>query len=167
MSPRTESGPGSPSHLSNRPSSGGSVTRPSTADSNKAHESSSSIAWDSNSRPSSASGVFPSNQASVALQRPHSADTRPGSSQLSRFAEPVSETSATWGQHVAAETLVWFFPLNKCLLFISTLLSIIFILFLSLHLLSSMSLLLHLCSYVFGTVNGKNFLGLMINIQSG
>ncbi|CAD5328950.1 unnamed protein product [Arabidopsis thaliana] len=105
LSPRTESGPGSPSHLSNRPSSGGSVTRPSTADSNKAHDSSSSVAWDSNSRPSSASGVFPSNQPSVALQRPHSADTRPGSSQLSRFAEPVSETSATWGQHVAPEKL--------------------------------------------------------------
>ncbi|EOA15897.1 hypothetical protein CARUB_v10003988mg [Capsella rubella] len=105
LSPRTESGPGSPSHLSNRPSSGGSGTRPSTADSNKAHDSSSSVAWDSNSRPSSASGVFPSNQASVALQRPHSADTRPGSSQLSRFAEPVSETSATWGQHVPGEKL--------------------------------------------------------------
>ncbi|XP_018467933.2 protein MODIFIER OF SNC1 1 isoform X2 [Raphanus sativus] len=98
LSPRTESGPGSPSHLSNRPSTGGSVTRPSTADSDKAHDSS-SIAWDSNSRPSSASGVFPANQASVGLQRPHSADTRPGSSHLSRFAEPVSETSATWGQH--------------------------------------------------------------------
>ncbi|KAJ0239714.1 Protein MODIFIER OF SNC1 1 [Hirschfeldia incana] len=98
VSPRTESGPGSPSHLSNRPSTGGSVTRPSTADSDKAHDSS-SIAWDSNSRPSSASGVFPSNQASVGLQRPHSADTRPGISHLSRFAEPVSETSATWGQH--------------------------------------------------------------------
>ncbi|CAH2078051.1 unnamed protein product [Thlaspi arvense] len=101
LSPRTESGPGSPSHLSNRPSSGGSVTRPSTADSDKGHDSS-SIA--SNSRPSSASGVFPSNQASVALQRPHSADTRPGSSQLSRFAEAVSETSATWGQHGVAPT---------------------------------------------------------------
>ncbi|XP_019088279.1 PREDICTED: protein MODIFIER OF SNC1 1 isoform X5 [Camelina sativa] len=105
LSPRTESGPGSPSHLSNRPSSGGSVTRPSTADSNKAHDSSSSVAWDSNSRPSSASGVYPSNQASVALQRPHSADTRPGSSQLSRFAEHVSETSETWGQHVPGEKL--------------------------------------------------------------
>ncbi|XP_018483490.1 protein MODIFIER OF SNC1 1 isoform X2 [Raphanus sativus] len=101
LSPRTESGPGSPGHLSNRPSSGGSVTRPSTADSDKAHDSS-SIGWDSNSRPSSASGVFPSNQASVALQRPHSADTRPGSSQLSRFAESVSENSATWGQHGVA-----------------------------------------------------------------
>ncbi|KAG2263259.1 hypothetical protein Bca52824_070338 [Brassica carinata] len=101
LSPRTESGPGSPSHLSNRPSSGGSVTRPSTADSDKAHDSS-STAWDANSRPSSASGVFPSNQASVALQRPHSADTRPGSSHLSRFAESVSETSATWGQHGVA-----------------------------------------------------------------
>ncbi|KAL0659707.1 hypothetical protein Bca4012_080292 [Brassica carinata] len=103
LSPRTESGPGSPSHLSNRPSSGGSVTRPSTADSDKAHDSS-STAWDANSRPSSASGVFPSNQASVALQRPHSADTRPGSSHLSRFAESVSETSATWGQHGVAPT---------------------------------------------------------------
>ncbi|KAJ0263349.1 hypothetical protein HA466_0037270 [Hirschfeldia incana] len=97
VSPHTESGPGSPSHLSNRPSSGGSVTRPSTADSDKAHDSS-SIGCNSNSRPSSASGVFPSNQASVALQRPHSADTRPGSSHLSRFAEAVSDTSATWGQ---------------------------------------------------------------------
>ncbi|KAF3534081.1 hypothetical protein DY000_02038209 [Brassica cretica] len=97
LSPRTESGPGSPSHLSTRPSTGGSVTRPSTADSDKAHDSSST--WDSKSRPSSASGVLPANQASVALQRPHSADTRPGSSHLSRFAEPVSETSATWGQH--------------------------------------------------------------------
>ncbi|CAN8274030.1 unnamed protein product [Cochlearia groenlandica] len=103
LSPRTESGPGSPSHLSNRPSSGGSVTRPSTAGSDKAHDSS-SIALDSNSRPSSASGVFPSNQASIALHRPHSADTRPGSSQLSRFAESVSETSATWGQQGEAPT---------------------------------------------------------------
>ncbi|CAH8392690.1 unnamed protein product [Eruca vesicaria subsp. sativa] len=101
LSPRTESGPGSPSHLSNRPSSGGSVTRPSTADSDKAHDSS-SVGWDSNSRPSSASGVLPSNQASVALQRPHSADTRPGSSQLSRFAEAVPETFATRGQHGVA-----------------------------------------------------------------
>lgn len=108
LSPRTENGAGSPSHLSNRPSSGGSVTRPSTAGSDKAHESS-SIAWDSNSRPSSASGVLSSNQASVALQRPHSADTRPGSSHLSRFAEAASETSAAWAQHVAAEKLVWFF----------------------------------------------------------
>nr|VDD40305.1 unnamed protein product [Brassica oleracea] len=112
LSPRTESGPGSPSHLSNRPSSGGSVTRPSTADSDKAHDSS-STAWDANSRPSSASGVFPSNQASVALQRPHSADTRPGSSHLSRFAESVSETSATWGQHISHHFLQGVAPTKK------------------------------------------------------
>uniref|UniRef100_A0A1J3GVV1 Protein MODIFIER OF SNC1 1 n=1 Tax=Noccaea caerulescens TaxID=107243 RepID=A0A1J3GVV1_NOCCA len=110
LSPQTESGPGSPSHLSNRPSSGGSVTRPSTADSDKAYDSS-SIA--SNSRPSSASGVFPSNHASVALQRPHSADTRPGSSQLSRFAEASSETSATWGQHGVAPTKIDGFSLTS------------------------------------------------------
>lgn len=173
LSPRTESGPGSPSHLSNRPSSGGSVTRPSTADSNKAHDSSSSVAWDSNSRPSSASGVFPSNQPSVALQRPHSADTRPGSSQLSRFAEPVSETSATWGQHVAPEKLVWFFPLKSSLIFIGTLLSIFFYPYICeapCH--SSLTSLVlsynkHTASsYVFGTVNGNYFLGLMIDIQS-
>ena len=131
MSPRTESGPGSPSHLSTRPSTGGSVTRsrPSTADSDKAHDSSST--WDSTSRPSSASGVLPANQASVALQRPHSADTRPGSSHLSRFAESVSETSATWGQHV------WFFSLKMVYIIHLTLWSISLI-FVSFHLLSAM-----------------------------
>uniref|UniRef100_A0A7N0RCI0 BAT2 N-terminal domain-containing protein n=1 Tax=Kalanchoe fedtschenkoi TaxID=63787 RepID=A0A7N0RCI0_KALFE len=73
-----------------RPSSGGSGTRPSTGGSDKAYESSTN-AWGSNSRPSSASGTLMSNQASGTSLRPHSADTRPGSSQLSRFAEPSNE----------------------------------------------------------------------------
>ncbi|XP_010534158.1 PREDICTED: protein MODIFIER OF SNC1 1-like [Tarenaya hassleriana] len=97
LSPRNESG-GSASHLSNRSSSGGTCTRPSTAGSDRAHESSAN-AWNSNSRPSSASGVLPSNQ--VGPLRPNSAETRPGSSQLSRFAEAAPENSAVWGQHTA------------------------------------------------------------------
>ncbi|CAM8919189.1 unnamed protein product [Rhodiola kirilowii] len=78
-----------------RPSSGGSGTRPSTGGSEKAYESASS-AWGSNSRPSSASGALTSIQGSGTTLRPHSADTRPGSSQLSRFAEPSTENSGTW-----------------------------------------------------------------------
>ncbi|XP_010533460.1 PREDICTED: protein MODIFIER OF SNC1 1 [Tarenaya hassleriana] len=100
LSPRTESGAGSPSHLSNRPSSGGTCTRPSTAGSDKAYETSAN-AWNPNSRPSSASGVLPSNQASLAPPRPHSAETRPCSSQLSRFAEAAPENSAVWGQNAS------------------------------------------------------------------
>uniref|UniRef100_A0A7N0TJK6 BAT2 N-terminal domain-containing protein n=1 Tax=Kalanchoe fedtschenkoi TaxID=63787 RepID=A0A7N0TJK6_KALFE len=78
-----------------RPSSGGSGTRPSTGGSDKAYESSTN-AWGSNSRPSSASGALTSSQASGASLRPRSADTRPGSSQLSRFAEPSNENSVAW-----------------------------------------------------------------------
>ncbi|VVB15516.1 unnamed protein product [Arabis nemorensis] len=94
LSPQTDSGAGSPTHFSNRPSSGGTGTRPSTAGSDNAHDSSS--AWNSNSRPSSASAVLPSTQISLASQRPHSAETRPGSSQLSRFAEAGPENSSSW-----------------------------------------------------------------------
>lgn len=86
LSPNTDGSASSPSHLSGRPSSGGSGSRPSTAGSERTHERSSN-AWGVSSRPSSASGIS-SNQTSL---RPHSAETRPNSSQLSRFAEPVSE----------------------------------------------------------------------------
>ncbi|KAI3970467.1 hypothetical protein MKX01_024114 [Papaver californicum] len=89
--------------LNSRPSSGGTGTRPSTAGSDKSHEPAPS-AWGSSSRPSSASGVFVSNQTSAGA-RPRSADTRPGSSQLSRFAEPVSENSGVWGSSGNAEKL--------------------------------------------------------------
>ncbi|GAA0138873.1 hypothetical protein LIER_00533 [Lithospermum erythrorhizon] len=73
-----------------RPSSGGSGTRPSTAGSDRVNETSGS-AWGPNSRPSSASGISSSNQSSLTSLRPHSAEPRPASSQLSRFAEPVSD----------------------------------------------------------------------------
>ncbi|KAJ4840191.1 hypothetical protein Tsubulata_002940 [Turnera subulata] len=102
LSPNTDGGMGSPSHLSGRPSSGGSGTRPSTAGSDKSHEPIAS-AWGANSRPSSASGTLASNQTSLTSLRPRSADTRPGSSQLSRFAEPLSDNSATWAASGMAE----------------------------------------------------------------
>lgn len=86
LSPNADGSASSPSHLSGRPSSGGSGSRPSTAGSERTHERSGN-AWGVSSRPSSASGTS-SNQTSL---RPHSAETRPNSSQLSRFAEPVSE----------------------------------------------------------------------------
>ncbi|XP_057951718.1 protein MODIFIER OF SNC1 1 [Malania oleifera] len=104
LSPSTDGGPGSPSRLSGRPSSGGSGTRPSTAGSDRAHESSAN-AWGPNSRPSSASGALTSNQASITSLRPRSAEPRPGSSQLSRFAEPSSENSVAWGGAGTAEKL--------------------------------------------------------------
>lgn len=106
LSPNADSGTGSPSHLSGRPSSGGSGTRPSSSSSDRAHEPIAS-AWGSNSRPSSASGVLASNQPSAASLRPRSAETRPGSSQLSRFAEPLSDNSVAWGSAATAEKLVW------------------------------------------------------------
>ncbi|KAF8390458.1 hypothetical protein HHK36_024984 [Tetracentron sinense] len=100
----TDGGAGSPSRLSGRPSSGGSGTRPSTAGSDRSQEPASNV-WGLNSRPSSASGVFASKQTSMATTRPRSAETRPGSSQLSRFAEPTSENSAAWGASGTAEKL--------------------------------------------------------------
>ncbi|KAM7273415.1 hypothetical protein ACFE04_028079 [Oxalis oulophora] len=90
LSPNTDGGGGSPSHLSGRPSSGGG-TRPSTAGSDRSHEPN---AWGSNSRPSSASGALAINQTSATTLRPRSAETRPGSAQLSRFAEASSESSS-------------------------------------------------------------------------
>ncbi|KAE8678354.1 oleosin 18 kDa-like [Hibiscus syriacus] len=103
LSPNTDGGSSSPSHLSARPSSGGSGTRPSTAGSDRAPES--TIAQGSDSRPSSSSGLLASNQTSLASLRPRSAETRPSSSQLSRFAEPVHEYSGTWGGTGTAEKL--------------------------------------------------------------
>lgn len=104
LSPKADGNTGSPSHLSGRPSSGGSGTRPSTGSSDRAHEPIAN-AWSSNSRPSSASGALTSNQTSATSLRPRSAETRPGSSQLSRFAEPLSENSGPWGTAGTAEKL--------------------------------------------------------------
>ncbi|XWS50917.1 hypothetical protein CRYUN_Cryun12cG0131800 [Craigia yunnanensis] len=103
LSPNADGGSSSPSHLSARPSSGGSGTRPSTAGSDRAHEPAN--ARGSNSRPSSASGALGSNQTSLASLRPRSAETRPVSSQLSRFAEAVPENSGAWGASGTAEKL--------------------------------------------------------------
>ncbi|KAJ0643727.1 putative protein modifier of SNC1 1 [Helianthus annuus] len=89
----------SPHHPSGRPSSGGGLSRPSTAGSDR-HEP--SATWGPNSRPSSASGVLASNQSSLTSSRPLSAETRPGSSHLSRFAEPVYDNSVAWGPNGTA-----------------------------------------------------------------
>ncbi|KAJ8771800.1 hypothetical protein K2173_026977 [Erythroxylum novogranatense] len=94
----------SPSLLSGRPSSGESGTRPSTAGSDVNHEPVTNVSG-LNSRPSSASGALTSNQASLAASRPRSAETRPGSSQLSRFAEPLPDNSVAWGASSASEKL--------------------------------------------------------------
>ncbi|KAK7389093.1 hypothetical protein VNO78_23925 [Psophocarpus tetragonolobus] len=104
LSPNTDGGTSSPSHLSARPSSGGSGTRPSTAGSDRVLEPSAN-SWGSNSRPSSASGVLSTNQSSLASLRPRSAETRPGSSQLSRFAEPLTENSGAWNAARTTEKL--------------------------------------------------------------
>ncbi|XP_058091895.1 protein MODIFIER OF SNC1 1-like isoform X2 [Magnolia sinica] len=101
LSPHTNGTAGS---LNGRPSSGGSGTRPSTAGSDRSHEPAAN-AWGPNSRPSSASGMSATNQTSVASLRPRSAETRPGSSQLSRFAESVAENSGAWGGPGTAERL--------------------------------------------------------------
>ncbi|KAK7330510.1 hypothetical protein VNO77_24705 [Canavalia gladiata] len=104
LSPNTDGGTSSPSHLSARPSSGGSGTRPSTAGSDRVLEPTSN-SWGSNSRPSSASGALSTNQSSLTSLRPRSAETRPGSSQLSRFAEPLSENSGAWNAVRTTEKL--------------------------------------------------------------
>ncbi|KAL6579821.1 hypothetical protein OROMI_007845 [Orobanche minor] len=104
LSPNAESGIVSPSHVSGRPSSGGSGTRPSTAGSERSNEPVANT-WGSSSRPSSASEILSSNQAPSPSLRPRSAENRPNSSQLSRFADPVSKSSAAWGSSGAAERL--------------------------------------------------------------
>ncbi|KAJ6828333.1 protein MODIFIER OF SNC1 1-like [Iris pallida] len=103
-SPHAEGSVGSPSFASGRPSSGGSGTRPSTAGSDRSHEPVSN-AWGPNSRPLSASGILASSQMSAAATRPRSADTRPGSSQLSRFAESSVDNTVVWGATGTAERL--------------------------------------------------------------
>ncbi|CAN1334937.1 hypothetical protein LINPERPRIM_LOCUS36565 [Linum perenne] len=100
----SDGGTGSPSYLSGRPSSGGSGTRPSTAGSDRGSEPIAN-AWNSNSRPSSASGSVTSNRPLLSTSRPLSAETRPGSSQLSRFAEPLSDNTVPWGSLGTAERL--------------------------------------------------------------
>lgn len=104
ISPNAESSTVSPRHPSGRPSSGGGLSRPSTAGSDRMHEPSAST-WGPNSRPSSASGVLTSNQSSLTSSRPLSAETRPGSSHLSRFAEPVFDNSVAWGPNGTADKL--------------------------------------------------------------
>ncbi|CAA7409194.1 unnamed protein product [Spirodela intermedia] len=109
-SPNTDGSTSSPNGLSGRPSSGGSYTRPSTATSDRSHQAVSG-AWSSNSRPSSASGILPSDQAPVVATRPRSAETRHGSSQRSCFGESVPEGSA-WGPSRIPEKLVTASKLN-------------------------------------------------------
>ncbi|KAL3512794.1 hypothetical protein ACH5RR_025511 [Cinchona calisaya] len=103
LSPNADGSASSPSQLSGRPSSAGSGSRPSTAGSERTHERSAN-AWGPSSRPSSASGVLASNQASASL-RPQSAETRPSSSQLSRFAESVSDGSLARGPSATVERM--------------------------------------------------------------
>ncbi|KAG4378708.1 hypothetical protein GLYMA_17G087600v4 [Glycine max] len=112
LSPNTDGGTSSPSHLSARPSSGGSGTRPSTAGSDRVLEPTAN-SWGSNSRPSSASGALSTNQSSLTSLRPHSAETRPGSSQLSRFAEPLTENSSAWNAARTTEKLGVTQPKNE------------------------------------------------------
>ncbi|XP_038879633.1 protein MODIFIER OF SNC1 1 [Benincasa hispida] len=102
VSPNTDSASGSPSHLCGRPSSAGGGTRPSTAGSDRSHEPHAN-AWGPSSRPSSASGpVTLSGHASLTSLRPHSAETKSSSSQLSRFAE-TSENPGAWNSALTTE----------------------------------------------------------------
>ncbi|XP_027919031.1 protein MODIFIER OF SNC1 1 isoform X1 [Vigna unguiculata] len=112
LSPNADGGGSSPSHLSGRPSSGGSGTRPSTAGSDRVLEPTAN-SWGTNSRPSSASGVLSKNQSSLTSLRPRSAETRPGSSQLSRFAEPLTENSGAWNAARTTEKLGVTQPKNE------------------------------------------------------
>ncbi|KAD4889016.1 hypothetical protein E3N88_21089 [Mikania micrantha] len=102
-SPNTDSTTVSPRHPSGRPTSGGGLSRPSTAGSDR-HDSSVTTRGP-HSRPSSASGVLTSNQSSLSSSRPLSAETRPGSSHLSRFAEPAYDNSVGWGPNGTADSL--------------------------------------------------------------
>ncbi|XP_076906350.1 protein MODIFIER OF SNC1 1-like [Bidens hawaiensis] len=101
-SPNADGTTASPHHPSGRPTSSGGLSRPSTAGSDR-HDHSAST-WGPNSRPSSASGVLTSNQTPL-TSRPLSADTRPGSSHLSRFAEPAYDNSGAWGPNGTADKL--------------------------------------------------------------
>ncbi|MFS7971741.1 putative protein modifier of SNC1 1 [Helianthus anomalus] len=103
VSPKADGTAVSPHHSSGRPTSGGGLSRPSTAGSDR-HDPSTTT-WGPNSRPSSASGVLTSNQSSLTSSRPLSAETRPGSSHLSRFAEPVYDSSVSWRPNGTADKL--------------------------------------------------------------
>ncbi|KAL9243134.1 hypothetical protein vseg_017060 [Gypsophila vaccaria] len=103
LSPSTDGGSSSPIHLAGRPMSGGG-SRPSTAGSEKGHDSNVNT-WGPNSRPSSASGASGSNHSSLTSLRPHSADTRPGSSHLSRFAEHSAEGSGGLGATAVSDRM--------------------------------------------------------------
>lgn len=105
LSPKTDGSSGSPSHYSGRPSSGGSGTRPSTAGSDRSQDPSPN-AWGSNLRPFTASGSLPSNQTPMAAC-PQSAETRPGSSHLSRFADHSADPAVAWGPTRTAEKFVF------------------------------------------------------------
>ncbi|XP_059643869.1 protein MODIFIER OF SNC1 1-like [Cornus florida] len=104
LSPNADGSAGSPRNLSGRPSSSEGSTRPSSAGSNRMHEPTLS-AWGPHSRPSSASGALTSNQTSLMSSRPRSAETRPGSSQLSRFAGLSSDNSVPCGRPGTTEKL--------------------------------------------------------------
>lgn len=104
VSPNTDSASGSPSHLCGRPSSAGGGTRPSTAGSDRSHEPHAN-AWGPSSRPLSASGPVTLSHASLTSLRPHSAETKSSSSQLSRFAE-TSENPVAWNSAVTTEKVV-------------------------------------------------------------
>lgn len=92
-SPRADGSVGSSIHGNGRPLSGGNGTRPSTGSSERSSEPS-AISWGPSSRPSSASGIVPTSHSLVAANRPRSAETRPNSSQLSRFAETSADVIA-------------------------------------------------------------------------
>ncbi|XP_042757087.1 protein MODIFIER OF SNC1 1 [Lactuca sativa] len=104
VSPNSDGNTVSPRHPTGRPSSGGGLSRPSTAGSERTHEPSANT-WGPNSRPSSASGVLTSNQSTLTTSRPLSAETRPGSSHLSRFAEPTFDNSVAWGPNGTSDKL--------------------------------------------------------------
>ncbi|WOL19114.1 protein MODIFIER OF SNC1 1-like [Canna indica] len=103
LSPKTDGSTGLPSQFGARPSSGGSGTRPSTASSDKSQDPSPN-SQGSSSCPATASDLLHSNQTPMA-SRPRSAETRPGSSQLSRFAENSAEHAVAWGSTRTAEKL--------------------------------------------------------------
>eukprot|EP01018_Ginkgo_biloba_P014485 Gb_16752 [translate_table: standard] len=106
-SPPANAGPWSRSNVSsNRPSSGGSGTRPSTAGSDQSHDPATPNAWASaSSRPSSASGALGLAHSQSTVTRPCSAESRPGSSQLSRFADSTVESGGAWGGSGTAQKL--------------------------------------------------------------
>ncbi|XP_078428589.1 modifier of snc1 [Wolffia australiana] len=82
-----------------------SFSRPSTATSDKSHQTG-SAAWGPNSRPSSASGVLPTDQILVAASRPRSAETRHTGAQRFHPGESAPESSA-WAPSRIPERLAF------------------------------------------------------------